>query len=204
MSLAIVMSQQQQNQTSRWCFTLNNYDRNKNYKDHFLQFNHIKRSVWGYEVAPQTATRHLQGYLEFRRSYRLNICQQVLPRARWARAIADAKTNYNYCIKSGVFESTGDWAVGGVVAAVGGDRPASVPLILAGLLNPMTAQQTKVSPEYSNQFNFFDRISNNIKKVKKNYEAFQTWKTYKLFNWQHLVRINMIVMCKNIVKSICI
>ena len=188
------MMAQVRDQSSRWCFTLNNYDRDVSYKDHFLRYNHVKRSVWGYEVAPQTGTPHLQGYVEYKRSYRINICQQILPRARWSKAITDARTNYNYCIKGGAFDTTGDWTVGGVIALVGGDRPASVPMLIASLLNPMTALQTKVSPEFAVQHNYLDRITKNIKRVRKENELFNEWKNFKLYNWQYMVSRALILL----------
>ena len=149
---------------------------------------HIKRCVWGYEVAPTTGTPHLQGYLEFKRSYRINICNRLLPRAAWVPAIADARQNYNYCTKSGNFDSIGDWTAGGIIPPIDGRRPATVPLIIAGLLNPTTAAQTRASREYMDNFNYFDRVAKFIAKVKSDNEAFRTWKDLYLYPWQNMVR----------------
>ena len=62
---------QQSSQRSRWVFTLN-YDENTNYKEHLLKDEFkIRRAVFGYERGPQTGTKHIQGYLELDRSYRI-------------------------------------------------------------------------------------------------------------------------------------
>ena len=56
------MEPRQSPQVRRWCFTLNNYSPNGDYK-HLLSNPgfQIRRAVWGKELAPQTNTRHLQG-----------------------------------------------------------------------------------------------------------------------------------------------
>ena len=178
---------QRVDQVSRWCFTFNNYDARHNYKDDFTNNPLIKRAVWGYEVAPQTGTPHLQGYLEFKRSQRLQVCNRILPRARWINAVANARTNYEYCIKSGRYDTVGDWTVGGIVPVCAGTRPATVPLIIAGVLNPTTFAQTKASKEYSDNHNYFDKVAKLFTKIKNDNIAFNKWQGSLLYPWQFVV-----------------
>lgn len=94
-------------QFARWCFTLNNYREDLDYSAVF-NHGHVKRCVWGREVG-ENGTRHLQGYLEFKRSHRLNRCKLLLDRAHWEAAKGTAKQNYDYCVKDGEFNTFGDW-----------------------------------------------------------------------------------------------
>lgn len=154
------MSQQpQQVQSSRWCFTLNNYDDQVNYVDYFSRFDFIKRAVWGFERAPETGTRHIQGYVEFVRSFRMNVCRRVHPQARWSKAIANSLANFNYCRKGGRYETIGDWArelnPGAIINVE--TRPPSVPMIISALMNPATVLQTKVCKEYADKSVYYDR-----------------------------------------------
>lgn len=96
-------------QAVRWCFTLNNYDESINYVEYFgrVEFG-IRRGIWGREVGEQ-GTRHLQGYVEFKRSVRLGKCRKVLDRGHWEKARGTPKENYEYCIKDGSYETLGEW-----------------------------------------------------------------------------------------------
>ena len=51
----------------RWAFTLNNYDENEPWRklDELPEQKTMKYLVVGREVAPNTGTRHLQGYIEY-------------------------------------------------------------------------------------------------------------------------------------------
>lgn len=181
-------------QTSRYVFTLNNYDVRFSYKDHFASFDFIKRVVFGYEVAPNTGTPHLQGYLEFNRSYRLCTCRRLLPEARWEKATECSLVNYRYCVKSGNFETYGDWMR--EINGINGDpivekkatRPLSCPMILAGLLNPATSAQIKVSQEYAEKFIYYDRIAQFLGRVRFNHDNFEKWQNNRLYPWQYEVR----------------
>ena len=66
----------QGSQQNRWVFTLkffNNYDENVNWREHLAKEKHkIKRAVFCYERGAETGTRHIQGYVELVRSYRLS------------------------------------------------------------------------------------------------------------------------------------
>ena len=76
-----------------WVFTLNNYaesdcQRLRDFEKRYLCF--------GKEVG-ESGTPHLQGFITFKRSYRLPQLRKLLPRAHWERAVAaDAM---NYCMK---------------------------------------------------------------------------------------------------------
>lgn len=96
-------------QAARWCFTLNNYDATRDYSAHLRTVGfRIKRAIFGRETGEQ-GTRHLQGYVEFKRSVRLGRCREILPGAHWEKARGNAKENYEYCSKDGEFETFGDW-----------------------------------------------------------------------------------------------
>lgn len=152
---------QQQVQSSRWCFTLNNYEPDLDYFNHYNEFEFIKRAIWGFERAPETNTPHIQGYVEFLRSYRLNVCRRIHDRANWSRAIANSVDNFNYCRKGGHYGTLGDWSreVNGGVQPNdhGNNRPPSVPMVISALLNPATALQTRVCKEYAERSIYYDR-----------------------------------------------
>ena len=184
-----------QGQSCRWVFTLNNYDEQVNYKEHHKRFDVIKRGVWGFEIAPQTGTRHLQGYLEFKRSQRLKVCMTVHPTARWDKAVENATVNYEYCTKSGRFGTVGDWSkieAGNQQPQV---RPLSVPLIIAGLINPATAPQIKLSKEYADRYTYCDRVTNLMKKMISDVTDFNIYKNYKLYPWQNEVSCLISIHC---------
>lgn len=184
-------------QCSRWTFTINNYDVRTNYKEVFTDEN-IKRAVWGFEVASQTGIPHIQGYLEFKRTYRLSRCRALHPTAHWEVAREDSYINYNYCVKGGDFEVVGNWpesegrlpnAEVVVRDGVRGRRPPSVPMVVAALLDPRTKLQTKVSTEYSLKHNYYDKVNSLLSRVRINHEVFSKWNKYKLYPWQYEVRI---------------
>lgn len=182
-------------QSSRWVFILNNYSGDFNYKEHFSGFEVVKRCVFGYEVAPGTGTPHLQGYLEFMRSYRISMCNRVLANAHWEKAVQNSLANYRYCIKDGNFVTVGDWSrelsgMAGNVDRVVEQRmvrPLSTPMIIASLLNPKVASQVKVCKEYSDRYNYYDRMSQFIKKTTDHIEFFEKYSSYLLYPWQYEV-----------------
>ncbi len=80
-----------------WVFTLNNYTEVDEQKLKDLEY---KCLVFGREIAPETGTPHLQGFIIFCRGYRFNAVKKLLG----ANAhIEKAKTNdaANYCMKEG-------------------------------------------------------------------------------------------------------
>ena len=98
-------------QRSRWTFTLNNYDKNVNYKNHFCQNQFkVSRAVWGYEIG-SNGIEHLQGNLELQRSLRLSRVAKILPMAHWEGAREDSLVNYRYCVKDGHFDLIGEFSL---------------------------------------------------------------------------------------------
>ena len=69
-------------QFARWCFTLNNYIVDTDYIKLFNDSGIIKLLVIGYETG-EGGTRHLQGYLEYKRSYGLSKCKLILHGAHY-------------------------------------------------------------------------------------------------------------------------
>lgn len=180
-------------QCTRWVFTLNNYNSSINYVDYFKQFDSIKRCVWGFERAPETGTNHLQGYLEYVRSQRLNTCRTIFSRARWSKAVASPAANFNYCVKGGSYGYIGDWTRE-LTRDSSAVRSPSVPMVLSALINPVTEIQIKVCKEYAERCNYYDRISKLIKKIIHDKKYFDEWATLKLYPWQYIVSIGFVYL----------
>ncbi|XP_022656047.1 uncharacterized protein LOC111248264 isoform X2 [Varroa destructor] len=91
----------------RAAWTLNNYTEEelKNIKENVTQFRYI---IWGYEIAPNTGTKHLQGYAATEKPSTLDRFKTLLSdRAHIEIAKASEEKNREYCIKSGHFEEFG-------------------------------------------------------------------------------------------------
>lgn len=76
-----------------WCYTLNNYTEEdiKRFKDFVFSY-----QVIGKEIG-ENGTPHLQGFITFKRTYRLAALKKLVPRAHWEPAkTGDAA---NYCMK---------------------------------------------------------------------------------------------------------
>ena len=98
-----------------WVFTLNNYTEDD------LKFLSSKFSaepekyyfIYGKEVAPNTGTPHLQGYIKSRVKSKSGPLQKWRPftefapikRAHWERAKGNLESNYLYCSKEGNFRT---------------------------------------------------------------------------------------------------
>lgn len=81
-----------------WVYTLNNYTEQD---VTFLKGLECKHHVFGYEVGDE-GTPHLQGYINFNRTYRLTGLKKLNTRIHWEPAKAD-EAAINYCKKSGNF-----------------------------------------------------------------------------------------------------
>ena len=91
-------------QVARWTFTYNNYNLETDYEAYFKQRgNRIKKMVVGFERGAGTSSRHMQGFVEFKISFRYSVVRQILPDAYWHPALRSTKANYEYCSKSGDF-----------------------------------------------------------------------------------------------------
>lgn len=101
-----------QNQGKYWCFTWNNYtDADEatlqNEETHTYLF-------YGREIAPETGTKHLQGYIEFRTNKRLTALKKAFgDTPHWEKAKGTAAHNKTYCSKGGDTFEDGDASNGG-------------------------------------------------------------------------------------------
>ncbi|AIF76251.1 Rep [Bat circovirus] len=95
---------------SRWCFTVNNYT-----TEHIEQLRKLGSTlltsgylIFGYENAPTTNTKHLQGYIRLNKPKLFRQLQLLLPPATHIEATKGTeRQNFRYCTKSGVFEEFG-------------------------------------------------------------------------------------------------
>lgn len=95
---------------ARWCFTVNNWTDND--VDHLRKIgSEIAPDgylLFGYETAPSTNTRHLQGYIRTRSPRTFQTIKVFLPAgAHIEPAIGTENQNFRYCTKSGHFEEFG-------------------------------------------------------------------------------------------------
>lgn len=93
-----------QSRAKRWCFTLNNYDDDKQKQVRELA-SIAEYLVFGREVG-ESGTPHLQGFICFNDQLRFNRVQQLLPGSHLsvARTVQEAA---DYCRKDGDFEEFG-------------------------------------------------------------------------------------------------
>lgn len=95
-------------QTRHWIFTLNNYT---NEEDDYLRdelSGQVSYLVYGYEKAPTTGTRHLQGYVVFKTIKRM--CEAkalVSARAHLEAKRGTPKEASEYCKKEGLYQEFG-------------------------------------------------------------------------------------------------
>lgn len=76
-----------------WCFTINNWNESDYARLFALEKTYL---VVGKEIS-ETGTPHLQGFITFRRTYRLAALKKLVPRAHWEPALT--KDAMNYCMK---------------------------------------------------------------------------------------------------------
>lgn len=102
-----------------WCFTWNNYPTeivNDNKWGQVglwiqvlskLNYNYI---VVGEEIAPNTGTRHLQGYVQFKSAKRLQTIRKAMEphSAHWFVCKGNAEQNRTYCTKDGKYWEDGE------------------------------------------------------------------------------------------------
>nr|WAE43125.1 MAG: replication associated protein [Cressdnaviricota sp.] len=90
-----------------WCFTFNNY---KPTDEALLQQLNSKYLVYGREVAPETGTPHLQGYIYFENQKFGHQLAKLLPRGiRFFKRMAPKLDSaIEYCKKDGDFHEQGD------------------------------------------------------------------------------------------------
>lgn len=89
----------------RWCFTLNNYTEEELKSLENLQDNpKIRYFVAGKEIGADNQTPHIQGYVEFIRSFRFKKVKEMLsPRIHLELAKGSKLQNITYCTKEGIW-----------------------------------------------------------------------------------------------------
>lgn len=80
----------------RWCFTLNNYTEEDLDKISSLDCEYL---TYGFETAPSTGTRHLQGYVVFKNLRRFTTLHKFNEKIHWEKAISSHENCINYCHK---------------------------------------------------------------------------------------------------------
>ena len=94
-----------------WCFTLNNYTPTDEENIQNVIASFARYIVYGREVAPETGTPHLQGYVYFHNQRQRKAVARLLPRARLDVANGSGKQNRDYCTKEGDFYEHGEMPV---------------------------------------------------------------------------------------------
>lgn len=90
-------------QSTRWCFTLNNYSQDEYDTLKTLDTKYI---IVGKETAA-TGTYHLQGFMLFHSNKRLTAVKKIFKRAHWEVAKGTAEQNITYCSKENDFIEIG-------------------------------------------------------------------------------------------------
>lgn len=89
----------------RYCFTYNNYDVNS--LDHFKSvLNVLGKYIFGYETAPTTGTKHLQGYINLKTKERITgLIKKLGTGIHFEKCKGSETDNIKYCTKGGQWES---------------------------------------------------------------------------------------------------
>jgi len=87
-----------------YCFTLNNYTEQE-YQ--CLLNTDAQYVIIGKEVAPETGTPHLQGFIQFKSVKSLKTLKKLNARACWNKTKGSADQNIVYCSKEGRWEEKG-------------------------------------------------------------------------------------------------
>uniref|UniRef100_UPI004047F3F8 hypothetical protein n=1 Tax=Flavobacterium sp. TaxID=239 RepID=UPI004047F3F8 len=87
-----------------WCFTLNNYTEEQYETLLNVDCTYI---IIGKEIAPETGTPHLQGFISFNKTKRLAACRKIM-QAHWTACTGTAEQNRNYCLKNDNYEERGE------------------------------------------------------------------------------------------------
>lgn len=87
-----------------WCFTANNYNETLL---HLLSVLPVKYLIYGKEVAPETGTPHLQGYVVFESARTSAAVRRSMPGCHLSVARGTASQNVVYCKKDGEWTERG-------------------------------------------------------------------------------------------------
>lgn len=93
-----------------WCFTINNYTEADVHRirDWFDEPNNARYCLLGYEVAPETGTKHIQGYVYVDNPRFGNVLRHAFGgKGHWEVAKGTPKQNHTYCTKGGDFLEMG-------------------------------------------------------------------------------------------------
>ncbi|UDN67422.1 replication-associated protein [robinz virus RP_1124] len=85
----------------RVCFTLNNYtlEDEQRIQDGSRDFEY---AIYGREIAPTTGTRHLQGFINFKRRFTFSVLKRIIGDSAYITpSHGTDKQNKDYCSKSG-------------------------------------------------------------------------------------------------------
>jgi len=88
----------------KWVFTVNNYT-----MEHVEQVKLIesKYCVFGFEVAPTTGTKHLQGFIEFKNPRSFQGVQFMFPKGTYLDRAKSTDEAITYCKKEGDYHEQG-------------------------------------------------------------------------------------------------
>lgn len=87
-----------------WVFTVNNYTEGEERLEWLKDYDYC---VAGEEVAPDTGTKHLQGYVCFTQRKRLTALKKLHKEAHWEQCRGTPKQASDYCKKDGRFVEFG-------------------------------------------------------------------------------------------------
>lgn len=87
-----------------WCITINNYS-----NEDMLLFQKAQPTYYviGLEVAPDTGTKHIQGYIFYTKSRTFKTLKRLFPTAHIEKAKGSPNQNREYCIKDGHYHEEG-------------------------------------------------------------------------------------------------
>lgn len=88
----------------KWCFTYNNYTEDDIKTIYDVLCSKCSRFIIGKEIAPNTKTKHLQGYIEFKTKNRPSSLK-LNNKIHWEKCKGTAQQNIDYCKKDGDYIS---------------------------------------------------------------------------------------------------
>lgn len=86
----------------RYCFTLNNYEKNE--IDTLKSV--LEKYILGYETG-ESGTPHIQGYCEFKNARTFDSMKKINNRISWRKCNGNQKSNLIYCSKGGDYDLKG-------------------------------------------------------------------------------------------------